>query len=196
MGLLLELAQFRRLDLTDSRLPPRSHEKSIEPSTRQACKKAPLSDSCCYLVLTRCLSSWKRSVSVSLYPWWCLCLESSGALQAHSSSAYSSSTDEPGGIPRDTLSTEQGVVLSCRFGESKVRWTSRILWVAVVSQSSVKSIRRNSASSSVGANPFLFIMIIIVIPTYTPEKYAWPNHHGYPRIQTSICSLSNTSKQR
>ena len=39
--------------------------------------------------------------------------------------------------------------------ESKVRWTSRVLWVAVVSQSSVKSSRRNSASSGVGANPFL-----------------------------------------
>ena len=47
---------------------------------------------------------------------------------------------------------EQGVVLSCRFAESKVRWTSRVLWMSVVSQSSVKSSRRKSASSSVGAN--------------------------------------------
>ena len=46
-------------------------------------------------------------------------------------------------------------MLSCRFAESKVRWTSRVLWMAVVSQSSVKSSRRNSASSSVGANSFL-----------------------------------------
>ena len=30
------------------------------------------------------------------------------------------------------------MVLSCRFAESKVRWTSRVLWMAVVSQSSVK----------------------------------------------------------
>ena len=36
------------------------------------------------------------------------------------------------------LCIEQGVVLSCRFAESKVRWTSRVLWMAVVSQSSVK----------------------------------------------------------
>ena len=28
--------------LTDSRLPSRAHEKSIDPSTRQTCKKAPL----------------------------------------------------------------------------------------------------------------------------------------------------------
>ena len=53
-----------------------------------------------------------------------------------------------------TLRIEQGVVLSCRFAESKVRWTSRVLWMAVVSQSSVKSSRRNSASSSVGSKPF------------------------------------------
>ena len=33
-------------------------------------------DSRCYLVFTRCLSRWERSVSASLYPWWCLCLES------------------------------------------------------------------------------------------------------------------------
>ena len=55
----------------------------------------------------------------------------------------------------ETLCIEQGVVLSCRFPEWKVRWTSCVLWMAVVSQSSVKSSRRNSASSSVGANPFL-----------------------------------------
>ena len=62
-------------------------------------------DSRCYLVFTRCLSRWKRSVSVSLYPWWCLRLESniiSGALRAQSSSAYSCSTDE-GWIPRNTV---------------------------------------------------------------------------------------------
>ena len=38
----------------------------------------------------------------------------------------------------ETLCIEQGVVLSCRFAESKVRWTSCVLWMAVVSQSSVK----------------------------------------------------------
>ena len=38
----------------------------------------------------------------------------------------------------ETLCIEQGVVLSCRFAESKVRWTFRVLWMAVVSQSSVK----------------------------------------------------------
>ena len=38
----------------------------------------------------------------------------------------------------ETLCIEQGVVLSCRFAESNVRWTSRVLWMAVVSQSSVK----------------------------------------------------------
>ena len=38
-------------------------------------------------------------------------------------------------------------------------------------------------------------IIIIIIHTYPPDEYAWPMHHGDPRIQTSICSLSNTSKQ-
>ena len=46
-------------------------------------------------------------------------------------------------------------MLSCRFADSKVRWTSPVLWMAVVSESSVKSSRRNSASSSVGANQFI-----------------------------------------
>ena len=49
----------------------------------------------------------------------------------------------------ETLCIEQGVLLSCRFAESKVRWTSRVLWMAVVSQSSVKSSRRNSASKPI-----------------------------------------------
>ena len=31
----------------------------------------------------------------------------------------------------ETLCIEQGVVLSCRFAESKVRWISRVLWMAV-----------------------------------------------------------------
>ena len=61
-------------NLTDSRLPSRTHEKSAESSTRQTCKKAPLSE---------------------------------------------------------TLCTEQGEVLSCRFAEWTVRWTSRALWMAV-----------------------------------------------------------------
>ena len=34
---------------------------------------------------------------------------------------------------------------SCRFAESNVRWASRLLWMAVVSQASVKSSRRNRA---------------------------------------------------
>ena len=42
----------------------------------------------------------------------------------------------------ETLCIEQGVVLSCWFAEWKVRWTSRVLWMAVVSQSSVKSVGR------------------------------------------------------
>ena len=55
----------------------------------------------------------------------------------------------------ETLCIEQGVVLSCRFAESKVRWSSCVLWMAVVSQSCVKSSRRNSASSGVGSEPVL-----------------------------------------
>ena len=46
------------------------------------------------------------------------------------------STDE-GEFP-ETLCIEQGVVLSCRFAESKVRRAPCVLWMAVASQSSVK----------------------------------------------------------
>ena len=42
----------------------------------------------------------------------------------------------------ETLCIEQGVVLSCNFAGSKVRWTSRVLWIAVVSQSSENSSRQ------------------------------------------------------
>ena len=34
----------------------------------------------------------------------------------------------------ETLCIEQGVVLSCRFAESTVRWTSGVLLLAVVNQ--------------------------------------------------------------
>ena len=39
---------------------------------------------------------------------------------------------------------EQGVVSSCRFAEWTVRWTSRVLWMAVVSQSSENSSRQEN----------------------------------------------------
>ena len=39
---------------------------------------------------------------------------------------------------------EPGVVLSCRFAEWTVRWTSRVLWMAVVSQSSENSSRQEN----------------------------------------------------
>ena len=39
----------------------------------------------------------------------------------------------------ETLCIEKGVVPSCRFAEWTVRWTSRVLWMVVVSQSSEKS---------------------------------------------------------
>ena len=55
----------------------------------------------------------------------------------------------------EALCIEQGVVLSCRFAESTVRWTSRVLWMAVVSQSIEVSIRRNSVSSGVEMPPFI-----------------------------------------
>ena len=46
MGLLPHWSSRYSADLTshltDSRLPSRAHEKSIEPSTRQTCKKSPL----------------------------------------------------------------------------------------------------------------------------------------------------------
>ena len=69
----------------------------------------------------------------------------------------------------ETLCFEQGVVLSCRFAESKVRWTSRVLWMAVVSQSSKVG---GIARARVGSKPFLtnhrrsrnhyFVIILII----------------------------------
>ena len=44
----------------------------------------------------------------------------------------------------ETLNIEQGVVLSCRFAEWTVRWTSRVLWMAVVSESSENSSRQEN----------------------------------------------------
>ena len=47
-------------------------------------------------------------------------------------------------------------MLSSRFAESKVRWTSRVLSMALVSHSSVKSSREKCEPSPVwGASPFL-----------------------------------------
>ena len=43
-----------------------------------------------------------------------------------------------------TLCIEQGVVLPCRFAEWTVRWTSRVLWMAVESQSSENSSRQEN----------------------------------------------------
>ena len=42
----------------------------------------------------------------------------------------------------ENLCIEQGVVLSRRFAESKVRWTYHVLWMAVVSQSNENSSRQ------------------------------------------------------
>ena len=42
----------------------------------------------------------------------------------------------------ETLCIEQGVVLSSRLAKWKVRWTSRVLWMAVVSHSSENSSRQ------------------------------------------------------
>ena len=45
----------------------------------------------------------------------------------------------------ETLCIEQGVVVSCRFAAWTVRWTSpRVLWMAVVSQSSENSSRQEN----------------------------------------------------
>ena len=44
----------------------------------------------------------------------------------------------------ETLCIEQGVVLSCRFAEWTVRWTSCVLSMAVVSQKSENSSRQEN----------------------------------------------------
>ena len=79
----------------------------------------------------------------------------------------------------ETRCIEQGVVLSCRFAESKVRWTSRMLWMAVVSQSSVKLSRRNSVSSSVGSKPFSKKYIIFILNCLTIAGHMFSRIQGY-----------------
>ena len=63
-----------------------------------------------------------------------------------------------------TLCIEQGVVLSYRFAERKVRRAPRVLRMAVVSQSSVKFGKKRVLL--VGATNL--IIIIIIIMTTTP----------------------------
>ena len=45
---------------------------------------------------------------------------------------------------QETLSFEQGVMLSCKFAEWMLRWTPRVVWMAVVSQSSENSSRQEN----------------------------------------------------
>ena len=86
-------------------------------------------------------------------------------------------------------------MLPCRFVESKVRWTSRVLWMAVVRQSSVKSSRRKSTSPGVGSE-HLSYKLIAEVPI--PLSRAYENsaaslggfHHpgrGYDHLVTSTC---------
>ena len=49
-----------------------------------------------------------------------------------------------GGECPETLCIELVVVLSCRFAEWTVRWTFRVLWMAVESQSSENSSRQEN----------------------------------------------------
>ena len=76
----------------------------------------------------------------------------SGTLQAQSSSAYSSSTDEPGGIPRNTV---YGAGSGAFLQVCRVKGSMDFSCALDGSGESVKLIRRNSASSSVGATPFV-----------------------------------------
>ena len=56
----------------------------------------------------------------------------SGALQAQSFSAYSLQAQLMRGEFPETLCIEQGVVLSCRFAEWKVRWTSLLTQIKLM----------------------------------------------------------------
>ena len=113
------------------------------------------SDSRCYLGLHDvfvALETRRLCKFVSLVMVWSGEQYKSGAFQVQSSSAYSSSTDE--GFP-ETLCIEQGVVLSFRFVERKVRRAPRVLRMAVVSQSSVKFGKKHVLL--VGATNFMTI---------------------------------------
>ena len=50
-----------------------------------------------------------------------------------------------------TLWFEQGVVLACMFAESKVQWTSRVLWMAVMSQWSASQVGSKTQAPVWGA---------------------------------------------
>ena len=132
--------------------PRRDKKNIIHKTVLRACSAPPSgsmsdADSHCYLVFTRCLSRW-RSVSVSLYPWRCLCLESTiMALFRHNIPQPTQAQLMKDEFP-ETLCIEQGVVISCRFAEWTVRWTSRVLWMAVVSQSSENSSRQENRELS------------------------------------------------
>ena len=65
----------------------------------------------------------------------------------------------------ETLCIEQGVVLSCRFAEWRVRWTSRVLWMAVVSQSSENSSRQENRELPCREQHTLSILALIFAKT-------------------------------
>ena len=82
----------------------------------------------------------------------------------------------------ETLCIEQGVVLSCRFAEWTVRWTSRVLWMAVGSQSSENSSRQENRElpcrkqhtpllSPKSHQPLLHSIIFIVTTGSTSTQY-------------------------
>ena len=64
----------------------------------------------------------------------------------------------------ETLCIEQGVVLSFRFAERKVRRAPGVLRMAVVSQSSVKFGKKRVLL--VGATNFIIIETIIIVSTF------------------------------
>ena len=81
----------------------------------------------------------------------------------------------------ETLCIEQGVVLSCRFAEWKVRCAPRVLWMAVVSQ-----------SSGMFGKKCVFLVGTINIMTITAEvatfKLPMGLSHLFPRLTEKLAT--------
>ena len=83
----------------------------------------------------------------------------------------------------ETLCIEQGVVLSFRFAERKVRRAPGVLRMAVVSQSSVKFGKKRVLL--VGATNFIIIIIITVFVSF-PQTSQYFMTWGSPRASLYV----------
>ena len=144
-----------------------AHEKPVEPSTRQTCKKTPLCTQYTALLLLPCahevfvvLEAERHCKVVSLVMFWLgehYIMQCSGSSNFISLLKLSLLTGE---FP-ETLCIEQGVVLSCRFAEWNVRRASRVLQTQS-GVSHVSSQSAGSASSDIRSRRFLISINLFI----------------------------------